>query len=159
MRISYTPIGIIHTAFTETEGMPIQAALATGNVGRVEVLPEFADGLADIDGFSHIILLYHFHRSTPCPLTVTPFLDKTPRGVFSTRAPSRPNPIGFSVVKLVEVKKNILRVENVDMLDATPLLDIKPYVPRFDHFDADRTGWLERIKEISDQVKSDKRFE
>ncbi len=158
MRISYTPIGIIHTPFMEPEGMPIQAIDAVGIRGRVELLPALVDGLKDLDGFSHIILLYHFHRSTQPRLTVTPFLDTRSRGVFATRAPSRPNPIGLSIVKLLAVKKNILRVENVDMLDATPLLDIKPYVPQFDHRDARRVGWLQEVAQSPDGRKSDNRF-
>ncbi len=158
MRISFTPIGIIHTPFMEPKGMPIQAADAVGIRGRVELLPALVDGLKDLNGFSHIILLYHFHRSTQPRLTVTPFLDTRSRGVFATRAPARPNPIGLSVVKLLAVKKNILRVENVDMLDATPLLDIKPYVPQFDHRDAQRVGWLQEVAKSPDDRQSDNRF-
>ena len=123
MSIEYEPIGIIHTPFTDLEGMPIQPAGASGGKGTVEILPEYAEGLADLDGFSHIVLLYHFHRSTGFKLRVTPFLDDQPRGLFATRAPKRPNPIGLSVVKLVKVEGPVVRVENVDVLDGTPLLD------------------------------------
>jgi tRNA-Thr(GGU) m(6)t(6)A37 methyltransferase TsaA len=158
MIISYKPIGIIHSPFIEPEGMPIQSAGAADSQGKVEVFPEFSEGLKDLDGFSHIILLYHFHRSTAACLTVTPFLDKRPRGLFATRAPCRPNAIGFSVVRLAAVDQNILHVENLDVLDATPLLDVKPYVPQFDCWNAGRTGWLESAGERAGDRKADDRF-
>ncbi|KPJ78904.1 MAG: tRNA-Thr(GGU) m(6)t(6)A37 methyltransferase TsaA [Deltaproteobacteria bacterium SG8_13] len=158
MRIYYKPIGVIHTPFTKPEGMPIQAAGATGSLGRVELLPEFAEGLKDLDGFSHIILLYHFHRCAQVRLTVTPFLDSRPRGLFATRAPSRPNAIGLSVVELLAVNRNTLDVANVDVLDTTPLLDIKPYVPQFDCWDAKRVGWLEGVEERTGEWRADSRF-
>ena len=158
MHISYKPIGMIRSPFTKPEGMPIQAAGATGIRGQVEVFPEFSEGLNDLDGFSHIILLYHFHRSREVCLTVTPFLDNRPRGLFATRAPSRPNAIGLSVVVLTAVHENILYIENVDVLDATPLLDVKPYVPQFDCWNAGRTGWLESASERIGNKKSDNRF-
>lgn len=158
MGILYQPIGVIHTPFSEPENMPIQAVAATGIRGQVEVLPQFAEGLRDLDGFSHIILLYHFHRSAQVHLTVTPFLDNQRRGLFATRAPSRPNAIGLSVVKLVAVDQNLLQVENVDMLDATPLLDIKPYVPQFDCWEVQRAGWLGDTGERVDDRKADSRF-
>ena len=158
MRISCKPIGFIRTPFTRPEGMPIQSATAAGARGRVELLPQFAEGLKDLDGFSHIILLYFFHRSAKAPLTVIPFLDSRPRGLFATRAPSRPNPIGLSVVELVAVDKNVLQVDHVDMFDGTPLLDIKPYVPRFDCWEAQRVGWLEGVAERTDDWKADGRF-
>jgi len=138
------PIGIIHTPFTEPAGTPIQAAMAEGVEGRVEVFAEFAAGLKDLDGFERIWLLYQFDRAPPPRLLVTPFLDDVPRGVFSTRAPCRPNPIGLSPVRLGRIEGNVLYVRDVDMLDGTPLLDIKPYAPRFDHFDVRRSGWLDR---------------
>ena len=112
--------------------MPIQPTGAKGIQGTVEILPEFQAGLNDLEGFSHIILLYHLHRSEGFKLTVTPFLDDQPRGLFATRAPKRPNSIGLSVVKLVRQEENILHIENVDILDGTPLLDIKPYIPVFE---------------------------
>ena len=158
MRICCKPIGVIRTPFAQPEGMPIQSAGAAGARGRVEVLPEFSEGLNDLDGFSHVILLYYFHRSAETCLTVTPFLDSRPRGLFATRAPSRPNPIGLSVVKLVSVDRNVLQVTHVDMLDNTPLLDIKPYVPQFDCWDAQRTGWLEGVGAHTDGKRADSRF-
>ena len=157
--IEYRPIGVIHTPFKNRKGMPIQPAGADGIQGTVKVFQEFSEGLRDLEGFSHIILLYHFHQSTDSPLRVTPFMDSQPRGVFSTRAPKRPNPIGISVVKLVNIEGSNLHVENIDILDETPLLDIKPYVPEFDHYPADRIGWLEKARGGVRQKRSDKRFE
>ncbi|MFN2219042.1 MAG: tRNA (N6-threonylcarbamoyladenosine(37)-N6)-methyltransferase TrmO, partial [Anaerolineae bacterium] len=131
---------------------------AGGIRGTVEVLPEFVAGLQDLDGFSHIILLYHFHRVSQVKLTVVPFLDVEPRGVFATRAPSRPNPIGLSIVRLLGIEANVLQIENVDIVNGTPLLDIKPYVPAFDHNQTERTGWLETTKERVEEKRSDDRF-
>ncbi len=158
MTVIYQPIGIIHTPFKELEGMPIQSAGAAGTTGTVEVFKTYQSGLVDLDGFSHIILIYHFHQALGFSLSVTPFLDSRPRGVFATRAPKRPNPIGLSVVKLVRIEAAVLFVENIDVLDQTPLLDIKPYVPEFDHFSADRTGWLEKARRNVQTRRSDERF-
>jgi len=158
MEISYQPIGIIHSPFRKVEGMPIQPSGASGIQGTVEVHPEFAAGLKDLDGFSHIILLYHFHRVQGAKLLVTPFMDARPRGIFATRAPTRPNPIGLSIVRLVRVEENVLRIENVDILDGTPLLDIKPYVPEFDQYPADRVGWLGQARGQVHGKRSDDRF-
>lgn len=158
MKLVYSPIGIIHTPFTEVENMPIQPPGGTCVRGTVEVFPEYAKGLKDLKGFSHIILLYHFHQATACRLIVTPFLDSRPRGVFATRAPVRPNPIGLSVVRLLRVRGARLYIENVDILDGTPLLDIKPYVPEFDHHSAERIGWLEKARSNVKRKRSDGRF-
>ena len=158
MVILYQPIGTIHSPFESIENVPIQPAAAHGIRGTVEVLSEFADGLRDLNGFSHIILLYHFHRVTQVRLTVVPFMDDEPRGVFATRAPSRPNPIGLSIVRLLGIEGNVLHVENVDVVDGTPLLDIKPYVPAFDHNEAERIGWLEATRRRVKEQKSDGRF-
>jgi tRNA-Thr(GGU) m(6)t(6)A37 methyltransferase TsaA len=156
--ISYQPIGIIHSPFKSIEKVPIQPTAAEGFCGTVQVFAEFAAGLKDLGGFSHIILLYHFHRVTQARLTVVPFLDDEPRGVFATRAPSRPNPIGLSIVRLVSIEGSVLHIENVDIVDGTPLLDIKPYVPQFDHREAERTGWLEKARENVKEKRSDDRF-
>jgi len=153
-----TPIGIIHTPFKKLTDMPIQPSGAKGVKGRIEIRNKFIDGLKDLDGFSHIYVLYHFHQTKEARLTVTPFLDNQPRGLFATRAPTRPNPIGLSVLALENIDGNILEVANVDMLDGTPLLDIKPYVPEFDQPAEVRTGWLEKARERSKQVRSDQRF-
>ncbi|MFO7558407.1 MAG: tRNA (N6-threonylcarbamoyladenosine(37)-N6)-methyltransferase TrmO [Desulfobacterales bacterium] len=152
------PIGTIHTQFTKPEGMPIQPAGAAGVKGTVEVFDEYRAGLKDLDGFSHIILLYVFHRSKGFRLEVVPFMDTEHRGLFATRAPRRPNPIGLSVVQLDGIENGILQVRNVDMLDGTPLLDIKPYVPEFDGYIRVRTGWLEQARKTVENRKSDDRF-
>ncbi len=136
------PIGIIHSPFHEREQTPIQPSRSQVQ-GRVEVYPEFAAGLEDIEGFSHIILLYVFHQSSGFTLRVKPFLDDRLHGLFATRYPKRPNPIGISVVRLAGREGNTLQIEGVDVLDGTPLLDIKPYVSEFDLRTATRSGWLE----------------
>jgi tRNA-Thr(GGU) m(6)t(6)A37 methyltransferase TsaA len=156
--LEMNPIGIIHTPFTDVAGMPIQPAGATGVSGTVEVFDEYLEGLKDLDGFSHIILLYVFHRSDGFKLRVVPFMDTELRGLFATRAPKRPNPIGLSVVQLNRIEGGILHVQNVDMLDGTPLLDIKPYVPEFDRHTQVRTGWLKRARKTVGKRQSDRRF-
>jgi tRNA-Thr(GGU) m(6)t(6)A37 methyltransferase TsaA len=158
MVIEYTAIGIIHTPFTKLEGMPIQPAAADGVKGTIDMFEEFHDGLKDLDGFSHIILLYHLHCSRGFKLNVTPFMDTQPRGLFATRAPKRPNPIGLSVVRLDKVEDGILHIRNIDVLDGTPLLDIKPYVPEFDKPLEIRTGWLEHARKTVSKRRSDDRF-
>ncbi len=156
--IEFEPIGVIHTPFSKPEGMPIQPAGAVGVKGKVEVFEAYRDGLADLDGFSHVILLYHLHLSEGHKLRVVPFMDTVPRGVFSTRAPRRPNPIGLSVVQLDRIEDGVLYVQNVDMVDGTPLLDIKPYIPEFDHQPDIRTGWLEKARKNLSNRRSDDRF-
>jgi tRNA-Thr(GGU) m(6)t(6)A37 methyltransferase TsaA len=156
--IAYMPIGVIHSPFNNIEGMPIQPAGAKGIAGTVEIEHEYCDGLKDIEGFSHIILLYHFHLSKGYSLEVRPFMDDKLHGVFATRAPNRPNPIGISVVKLVRVQHCTLHIEGVDIIDGTPLLDIKPFVPEFDVVKVERIGWLsQKIAKIY-EAKADKRF-
>jgi tRNA-Thr(GGU) m(6)t(6)A37 methyltransferase TsaA len=140
--ISYQPIGVIHSPFKEPAGMPIQSAAAGGILGSIELDPECSAGLKDIEGFSHLILIYHLHLMKNPGLTVVPFLDDTPHGVFATRSPKRPNPIGLSIVRLVGVRGTTLLVEEVDIVDGTPLLDIKPYVPQFDQRDDASIGWF-----------------
>jgi tRNA-Thr(GGU) m(6)t(6)A37 methyltransferase TsaA len=152
------PIGVIHTPFKQREDMPIQPAGAMDFGGTVEVFSEYRPGLKDLDGFSHLILLYQFHKSQGFSLEVVPFMDTQPRGLFATRAPKRPNPIGLSVVRLVSVEGGVLAVRNVDILDGTPLLDIKPYVPEFDAQETVTTGWLEATKRSVSTRRSDDRF-
>ena len=154
-----TPIGVIRTPFKEIADMPIQPSGASNIAGQIELRPELVEGLKDLDGFSHIIVIYQFHKVSESRLTVTPFLDPSPRGVFSTRAPTRPNPIGLSVLTLKSIHDNILQVENVDQLDGTPVLDIKPYVPEFDQPTNVRTGWLEKVGNRSKTTRSDARFD
>jgi tRNA-Thr(GGU) m(6)t(6)A37 methyltransferase TsaA len=156
--IKFKPIGTIYSPFKEPLGVPIQTSGAKGIEGSVEVFAEFLEGLKDIDGFSHIILIYYFHLSKKPSLLVTPFMDKHQHGIFATRAPARPNPIGFSVVKLEKVEGNLLLVKDIDIVNGTPLLDIKPCVPQFDFSKVTKTGWLENAdKDIAD-VKDDGRF-
>ncbi|MGD9342724.1 MAG: tRNA (N6-threonylcarbamoyladenosine(37)-N6)-methyltransferase TrmO [Desulfuromonadales bacterium] len=158
MNVELKPIGVIHSPFHELEGMPIQPAGARGVQGTVEIFQEYRAGLKDLDGFSHIVLLYLFHQSQGFNLHVVPYLDTEIRGVFATRAPRRPNAIGLSVVQLNMVQDRILHIENVDILDGTPLLDIKPYVPEFDAQFNVRTGWLENARQTVRHRKSDDRF-
>lgn len=136
------PIGIIHSPFLTLESMPIQSSRSQAR-GRVEVSPQFAAGLDDLEGFSHIYLLYIFHCSKGCELKVKPYLDDIPHGLFATRFPCRPNPLGLSVVSLLSRRENLLEVEGIDVLDGTPLVDIKPYVPDFDVRTGTRCGWYE----------------
>ncbi|MBN1178169.1 MAG: tRNA (N6-threonylcarbamoyladenosine(37)-N6)-methyltransferase TrmO [Anaerolineae bacterium] len=158
MEVVYRPIGIVHSPFEDVEGMPIQPSGARGVEGWIEVYPDYVAGLADLEGFSHIVLLYHFHQVTQMQLVVRPFLDGEPRGVFATRAPKRPNPIGLSVVRLVRVEGATLWIEGVDVLNGTPLLDLKPYVPAFDHHPVERTGWLDGKGDAAHRQRSDGRF-
>jgi tRNA (Thr-GGU) A37 N-methylase len=156
--IKYKPIGIIHSPFKEVGGMPIQSSGAAGVKGTVDLFREYLPGLKDIEGFSHITLIYHFHLCKRCDLQVRPFLDDKIHGIFAIRSPARPNPIGISVVHLVEIEDNILQIEDVDMVDGTPLLDIKPYVPDFDCRAAERIGWLSNKSRNTARCKSDNRF-
>jgi len=159
MSIKYKVIGIIKTPFLLREGMPVQSKGAKGVKGTVEVKKRFMEGLKDLDEFSHIILVYHLHKSKGFNLQVIPFLDNKPHGIFATRAPKRPNPIGISVVKLLSITNNVLEVENVDIIDSTPLLDIKPYTPKFDHFETEKNGWIDNASAKVKEMKSDNRFQ
>lgn len=141
--INIEPIGVIRTPFVRQQRTPIQPSTAGGAVGRVEVLPMYEAALRDLGGFARIWLVYAFDRAKPWRPQVVPYRDTVPRGLFSTRAPTRPNPLGMSVVRLVSVEGAVLHVQGVDMLDQTPLLDIKPYVPEFDAHPDSRAGWLE----------------
>lgn len=147
MSIICKAIGVIHSEHVAAEKTPIQPVYAKGCKGRAEVFPEFTDGLRDLEGFSHIYLIYHLHRAPPAKLSVKPFLQDVERGVFATRAPCRPNPIGLSVVELLGREGSILRLDGVDVLDGTPLLDIKPYVARFDCIKITRNGWQDEVDE------------
>jgi tRNA-Thr(GGU) m(6)t(6)A37 methyltransferase TsaA len=157
--IKYKPIGVIHSPFKKVEGMPIQPAGALGVKGMVEVFTEFCAGLKDIGGFSHIILVYHFHLSKGYSLEARPFMGEEARGVFAMRGPVRPNPIGISAVRLVAVEDCTLQIEDVDIVDGTPLLDIKPYVPDFDWRKVERIGWLSGKSKNAGQQKADSRFQ
>ena len=156
--IKYKPIGIIHSPFKEPKGTPIQPAGAKGVAGTVEVFTDFTKGLKDIEDFSYIILLYNFHLSKKWKLEVKPFMDDQLHGVFATRASARPNSIGISIVRLIKVEDNILHIQDVDIVDGTPLLDIKPYVPDFDIRKVEKVGWLESNIHKLPTAKDDERF-
>lgn len=154
----FKSIGVINTPFENAAGTPIQPAASKEAVGVITIDPLYNAALKDLDGFSHIILIYVFDRTSAAKLTVKPFMDDSEHGVFATRAPARPNPIGISVVRLLRMEQNQLFVSGVDMLNNTPLLDIKPYVPQFDPGKADRIGWLESNITRLDSTKDDGRF-
>lgn len=156
--ITFHPIGTIYTPFNEKVNTPIQPSSAKGYKGIVEIFPEYVEGLKDLEGFSHLILIYHFHLSTDYKLQVKPFLDEEARGIFATRAPKRPNGIGMSIVKLVKVEGSTLHIENIDALDGTPLLDIKPYVPQFNNVRNVKIGWLTGKKNVMKTKRADDRF-
>ena len=157
----FSAIGVLQTPHSRPESMPIQPAGARGLRGEAILAPQYAEGLLHLEGFSHVILLYVFHQVGPCKLQVTPFLDTQAHGVFATRAPCRPNPIGLSVVRLLGVEGCRLLLEDVDMLDGSPLLDVKPFVPSFDVPDdaAVRIGWLAQSHAEADAARSDTRFQ
>ena len=160
MKIELESIGTIHTNFKEIKGMPIQPTGAKGIKGKIIIKDKYADGLKDLEGFSHIHLLYLLHKINSYSLEVKPFMDTKTHGIFATRSPKRPNRIGMSVVKLIKIKKNIIHIENVDMLNETPLLDIKPYVPQLyeDTINELKIGWFESKYQKAKTQKSDDRF-
>jgi tRNA-Thr(GGU) m(6)t(6)A37 methyltransferase TsaA len=156
--IEYKPIGVIHSPFKEPQGTPIQPKGGKGVEGTVEVFSEYVEGLKDLEGFSHIVLVFHFHLTKGYSLQVKPYLDDKEHGVFATRAPSRPNPIGISVVRLERIEGNVLHIRDMDMIDGTPLLDIKPYVPEMNASEVERIGWLEgKVKKLEEST-DDGRF-
>lgn len=156
--IRFAPIGIIHSTFTRSEGMPIQPTGKAATSGTVKVFAAYQGGLKDLEGFSHVILLYYFHHSSSFSLHVVPFMDSESRGVFATRAPKRPNAIGLSVVQLDRIEQGVLYIRNLDILDGTPLLDIKPYVPGFDAPVDVRTGWIAKSRDSVSTRTADERF-
>ena len=159
IEIKYKPIGMVHSPFVKPKGTPIQPSAAKGVEGVVEIFPEYVEGLEGLEGFSHIILIYHFHLSKKVSLKVNPFMDNEMHGIFATRAPCRPNPIGISVVRLIGIENNLLYIQDVDIVDGTPLLDIKPYVPEFDIREVERIGWLEKNVHKLPTAKDDGRFQ
>jgi tRNA-Thr(GGU) m(6)t(6)A37 methyltransferase TsaA len=155
---TYKAIGVIHSPFKEPKNVPIQAAASKGIQGTIEINPQYVQGLTDLEGFSHIILLYHLHLVQTSSLMVKPFLDDKLHGVFSTRSPSRPNKIGFSIVRLQRIEGNVLYICDLDIIEGTPLLDIKPYVPAFDCVQAEKIGWFsDKISKL-DVTRDDGRF-
>ena len=158
--INYQPIGILRTPFNTISEMPIQPSGANGAKGTIEMNPDLTPGLFDLEGFSHLILIYHFHLVCGYKLYVVPFMDDKPHGIFATRAPARPNPIGISVVELKKIENNILYIEGVDMLNGTPLLDIKPFFTKYDNRPDAKAGWLEGKDHVDiTKIKSDTRFD
>jgi len=157
--ILFRPIGVIRTPYSQTAGVPIQATAARGMRGWIELEADLVEGLTDLDGFSHLTLIYHLHLVGSARLTVTPFLDDRAHGIFATRAPTRPNAIGLSTVRLISVSGWTIEIEDVDMTDGTPLLDIKPYVPAFDVRRDVRVGWYtDRLGGLAD-ARADDRFD
>lgn len=156
--ITFSPIGIIHSPFHDPRGIPIQASGAKGIKGSIQIFEQFSEGLKDMDGFSHFILIYYFHLTKKQALQVRPYMDSEKRGVFATRAPARPNAIGFSVVRLEKIINNIIYLKDIDIVDGTPLLDIKPCVPEFDFREVTRIGWLEKNVQKLGTTKDDGRF-
>jgi len=155
--IKFKPIGVIHSPFSQATGTPIQPYRAGGATGYVILLPEFVEGLDDLSGFDRIWLIYWFHRAAAAKMSVIPYRDTVAHGLFATRVPARPNCIGMSCVRLLNIDSNILRIAEVDILDETPLLDIKPYVPQYDNYEVERCGWLDTSPE--NHVVADDRFE
>jgi len=158
MNIIFNSIGIIHSPFKTVEKMPIQTSAGKNIKAEIKIYPEYENGLSDIEGFSHLYIIFHMNMSINYKLKVIPFLDTVERGIFATRSPARPNPIGLSLVELISVKKNILNIRGVDMLDGSPVLDIKPFVPEFETYDSIRIGWFEGKTEKAMNILSDGRF-
>ncbi len=154
----FKSIGVIRSSHTKASETPIQPVFAEGIKGTVVLNPDYADGLQDLYQFSHICLFYYFHKAGPLELVVKPFLENREHGIFATRAPARPNPIGFSVVRLVSMDNNLLHISDVDILDGTPLLDIKPYIKRFDSRDNVRCGWQDRVKDEDAAIRGRREF-
>ena len=158
-QVIFYPIGIIHTPFNEIKDMPIQPVAAKGVEGFIEVFTEYVEGLTDLEGFSYITLLYHLHKNDGYELMVKPFMDNEKHGIFSTRSTKRPNAIGLSTVRLIRIEKNIVHFEMADMLNGTPLIDIKPFFSKFDNRMDAKNGWLDKFQDIpQEKMRSDERF-
>jgi tRNA-Thr(GGU) m(6)t(6)A37 methyltransferase TsaA len=152
MEVCYRIIGVIHSEFRDRNSTPIQGIFSSAE-GTVEIFPEFAEGLKDLEGFSHLFLIYHFHEAGSPRLHIRPFLDRQERGIFATRHYDRPNRIGLSIVELVSVDKTCLQIRGVDILDGTPLLDLKPYVRQFDLRGPVRCGWIDEAVSDANETK------
>lgn len=157
-KIIFKPIGIIHSPHKELAKIPIQPVFCKGIEGRVILKEEYFDGLKDLDGFSHIFLFYFFHKSNKTSILIKPYLEDKEHGIFATRAPHRPNKLGMSLVRLNGIKDNILYVSDIDILDGTPLIDIKPYVKRFDSRENVRSGWQENVDDRVASVRGLRKF-
>jgi tRNA-Thr(GGU) m(6)t(6)A37 methyltransferase TsaA len=158
MDVTYHAIGSVRSPFVQAAGMPIQSSRAQGAQGSLELEPEYWAGLEDLAGFSHLLLVSHLHRAGPAVLQVVPFLDTRQRGIFATRAPARPNPIAISVLRILRVEPGRVLVAELDLLDGTPILDIKPYVPEFDARGDARSGWYAEAARRNEDVVADDRF-
>lgn len=156
--VLFSPIGKVHSPHKSPEGTPIQPSAAEGTKGRVEIFPDYREGLEDLGGFSHVILVYHFHLSGESELKVKPYMDDRLHGVFATRSPARPNPLGISTVRLKRIESGSLYIEDVDLIDGTPVLDVKPHVLEFDQPDETKEGWLESNVHKLDESTDDGRF-
>jgi tRNA-Thr(GGU) m(6)t(6)A37 methyltransferase TsaA len=154
--ITYQPVGVIHSPFKEPVGVPIQPVFGEEIEGAVEIFPEFVEGLRDLEEFERVWLIYHLDRAPAPKLLAKPFLDDREHGIFAVRSPSRPNPIGLSCVRLKGIAGAVITIAGVDVIDGTPLLDIKPYVPRFDAFPESRAGWFDRAS--GGVTRADNRF-
>ena len=159
MEITLSPIGRLETPFNDIADMPIQPSVLADTRGKAVLDEKFVPGLKDLDGFSHIILLFLLHKISGYQLEVVPFMDTLPHGIFATRSPKRPNRIGMSIVRMESVVGNIVQFKGVDMLNGSPLLDIKPYYSYFDQQTQVRNGWLEGKTLRPENLHSDKRFE
>ena len=158
LEIIYKPIGIVHSPFKKPEGTPIQPIAGKDTRGVIEIFPEYREGLKDLESFSHLYILFHLHLIRGKKLTLIPFLDTIPHGVFATRSPARPNPIGLSVVTLEKITGNNLYIKNIDILDGSPVLDIKPYISQFDVFNTTKNGWFDSSIHNMEKQKDDGRF-
>ena len=156
--VTFYPVGVVHSPHKELAGMPVQPPAAKPFTGEIEIFPEYAEGLLDIEEFSRVMVFYHLHKSTGPLLTAAPFFDTVPHGVFASRIPRRPNALGFSVVQLISREGNTLHIGDVDILDGTPVLDIKPYVPEFDAYPNETSGWFSGKLSGMDTKRSDTRF-
>lgn len=152
-------IGTVHSPFEKSEGTPIQPTAAKDAKGTIEIKPQFKEGLSDLEGFSHIVVLFGFHLSNDYRLKLKPYLDDTPRGLFSTRAPKRPSQIGLSIVRLDKIEGAVLHITGLDMLDGTPVLDIKPYIPSLNPSEPVKLGWLEKAHKHFGHKKADNRMD
>ncbi len=156
--VAFKPIGVIHSEHALEEKTPIQSVFAEKSLGLAEIFPEYADGLVDIEDFSHLYVIYHLHKVNSARLLVKPFLQDQEHGIFATRAPWRPNAIGLSIVELVKRSGNVLHIKGVDILDGTPILDIKPYSARFDHIQAKRSGWMEEVDDATANMRGKREY-
>lgn len=158
MDIIFKPVGIIHSPYKTVENMPIQTSASKDVEAVIEIFDQYKEGLSDLEGFSHIYVIFFLNMVREPKLKVIPFLDTVERGVFATRSPARPNPVGLSLAELVSVNENLLKIRGVDMLDGSPVLDIKPYVPDFEKYEKVRIGWFEGKTHKADDILSDMRF-